>query len=372
MNFAGGHVLVGTPKTDIARLPEGPLLRRRRRPPRCAACSSSTRRATATASTSTTRRSTCPIPPTLQVRPAAGHAGRPSLVWWGSAPRFASLPVMPLVRRGRESPRLTTSASAKRVAATPAPLAVRERGSRRAAGSRAARRIAARTATRSRASSPRARARSLAGSAASAAGRACPAGSAGRRPPTPLREAKASLIARHALRCVVPVLRASRRRFGARAARRRARVGPIVFTLFVAVATAIRRCSRCGSARARSTRRQTRTRRSSARGSRPPRRSPRRRRTGVTVAELASRLKIDAVKAEKLLTQLAVHDRTRIDVDDDAEVRYSVSPGHRRVERSASTRARSSSARSRRPSRRRGRGEEARHPRLRAQTRSSR
>lgn len=47
---------------------------------------------------------------------------------------------------------------------------------------------------------------------------------------------------------------------------------------------------------------------------------------GVTVAELASRLKIDAVKAEKLLTQLAVHDRTRIDVDDDAEVRYSVAP----------------------------------------------
>ena len=47
---------------------------------------------------------------------------------------------------------------------------------------------------------------------------------------------------------------------------------------------------------------------------------------GVTVAELASRLKIDAVKAEKLLTELAVHDRTRIDVDDDAEVRYSVSP----------------------------------------------
>jgi len=45
---------------------------------------------------------------------------------------------------------------------------------------------------------------------------------------------------------------------------------------------------------------------------------------GVTVAELASLLKVDAVKAEKLLTQLAVHDRTRIDVDDDAEVRYSV------------------------------------------------
>jgi SWI/SNF-related matrix-associated actin-dependent regulator 1 of chromatin subfamily A len=47
---------------------------------------------------------------------------------------------------------------------------------------------------------------------------------------------------------------------------------------------------------------------------------------GVTVAELASRLKIDAVKAEHLLTQLAVHDRTRIDVDEDAEVRYSVAP----------------------------------------------
>ncbi|MEA2748368.1 MAG: hypothetical protein QOI41_2511, partial [Myxococcales bacterium] len=47
---------------------------------------------------------------------------------------------------------------------------------------------------------------------------------------------------------------------------------------------------------------------------------------GVTVAELAARLKIDAVKAEKLLTELAVHDRTRIDVDDDAEVRYSIAP----------------------------------------------
>jgi hypothetical protein len=47
---------------------------------------------------------------------------------------------------------------------------------------------------------------------------------------------------------------------------------------------------------------------------------------GVTVAELATRLKIDAVKAEKLLTELAVHDRTRIDVDDDAEVRYSIAP----------------------------------------------
>lgn len=48
---------------------------------------------------------------------------------------------------------------------------------------------------------------------------------------------------------------------------------------------------------------------------------------GITVAELASRLKIDPVQAEHLLTQLAVHDRTRIDVGDDAEVRYSVAPG---------------------------------------------
>jgi hypothetical protein len=48
--------------------------------------------------------------------------------------------------------------------------------------------------------------------------------------------------------------------------------------------------------------------------------------TGVTVAELASRLKIDPVRAEALLTRLAVHDRTRIDVDDDAEVRYSIGP----------------------------------------------
>ncbi|MBS2018573.1 MAG: hypothetical protein JST00_37250 [Deltaproteobacteria bacterium] len=52
---------------------------------------------------------------------------------------------------------------------------------------------------------------------------------------------------------------------------------------------------------------------------------------GVTAAELAKRLKIDAAKAERLLTQLATHERTRIDVDDDAEVRYSVGPGRVRV-----------------------------------------
>ncbi len=45
---------------------------------------------------------------------------------------------------------------------------------------------------------------------------------------------------------------------------------------------------------------------------------------GVTVAELAARLKIDPVRAEALLTKLAVQDGTRIDVDDDAEVRYSI------------------------------------------------
>jgi hypothetical protein len=47
-------------------------------------------------------------------------------------------------------------------------------------------------------------------------------------------------------------------------------------------------------------------------------------RKGVTVAELAARLKIDPVRAEALLTKLAVQDGTRIDVDDDAEVRYSI------------------------------------------------
>lgn len=50
---------------------------------------------------------------------------------------------------------------------------------------------------------------------------------------------------------------------------------------------------------------------------------------GVTAGELAKRLKIDDAKAEELLTQLAVNDRTRIDVDDEAEVRYSVAPEDR-------------------------------------------
>ena len=45
--------------------------------------------------------------------------------------------------------------------------------------------------------------------------------------------------------------------------------------------------------------------------------------TGVTVAELAARLKVEPARAEALLTELTVHDRTRIDVDDEAEIRYS-------------------------------------------------
>lgn len=49
-------------------------------------------------------------------------------------------------------------------------------------------------------------------------------------------------------------------------------------------------------------------------------------RAGVTAAELARELQIDAARADKLLTELTVHDRTRIDVGDDAEVRYSIAP----------------------------------------------
>jgi hypothetical protein len=47
---------------------------------------------------------------------------------------------------------------------------------------------------------------------------------------------------------------------------------------------------------------------------------------GVTAAGLAKALAIDEAFADRLLTSLAVHDRTRIDVGDDAEVRYSVAP----------------------------------------------
>ena len=46
--------------------------------------------------------------------------------------------------------------------------------------------------------------------------------------------------------------------------------------------------------------------------------------TGITERELSKVLGIEASRAEQLLTSLAVHDRTRIDVGEDAEVRYSV------------------------------------------------
>lgn len=44
---------------------------------------------------------------------------------------------------------------------------------------------------------------------------------------------------------------------------------------------------------------------------------------GVTAAELAERLELPEERADALLTQLAVHEKTRIDVGDDAEIRYS-------------------------------------------------
>jgi hypothetical protein len=47
---------------------------------------------------------------------------------------------------------------------------------------------------------------------------------------------------------------------------------------------------------------------------------------GVTAEELGKALAIEPTRADKLLTELAVHERTRIDVGDDAEVRYSVAP----------------------------------------------
>jgi hypothetical protein len=50
---------------------------------------------------------------------------------------------------------------------------------------------------------------------------------------------------------------------------------------------------------------------------------------GVTAAGLAKTLQIEPARADQLLTALAVHDRTRIDVGDDAEVRYSVASGLR-------------------------------------------
>jgi hypothetical protein len=49
--------------------------------------------------------------------------------------------------------------------------------------------------------------------------------------------------------------------------------------------------------------------------------------SGVTASALGKTLGIESAYADKLLTQLTVHDRTRIDVGDDEEgVRYSVAP----------------------------------------------
>ncbi len=47
---------------------------------------------------------------------------------------------------------------------------------------------------------------------------------------------------------------------------------------------------------------------------------------GVSVPVLAKTLGIEPAQADKLLTSLAVHDRTRIDVSDDAVVVYSAGP----------------------------------------------
>ncbi len=51
-----------------------------------------------------------------------------------------------------------------------------------------------------------------------------------------------------------------------------------------------------------------------------------RSREGVTAKDLAKELSIDPERADRLLTQLTVHDKTRIDVGEDAMVRYSVAP----------------------------------------------
>lgn len=45
---------------------------------------------------------------------------------------------------------------------------------------------------------------------------------------------------------------------------------------------------------------------------------------GATAAEVAKTLGVDEARADALLTKLAASDRTRIDVGDDAEIRYSV------------------------------------------------
>ena len=46
----------------------------------------------------------------------------------------------------------------------------------------------------------------------------------------------------------------------------------------------------------------------------------------MTARGLAQRLDVDEARADRLLTSLAVHDRVRVDVADDAEVRYRIEP----------------------------------------------
>jgi hypothetical protein len=48
--------------------------------------------------------------------------------------------------------------------------------------------------------------------------------------------------------------------------------------------------------------------------------------SGISVTELARVLGVDSSHADRLLTSLAVEDKTRIDVGEDAEVRYTVAP----------------------------------------------
>jgi hypothetical protein len=50
---------------------------------------------------------------------------------------------------------------------------------------------------------------------------------------------------------------------------------------------------------------------------------------GITASQLAKTLGIALEHADRLLTSLAVHDRTRVDVDDEAEVWFSVPPSPR-------------------------------------------
>jgi hypothetical protein len=53
---------------------------------------------------------------------------------------------------------------------------------------------------------------------------------------------------------------------------------------------------------------------------------------GITASSLAKALDVEEEHADRLLTALTVHDRTRVDVGDDAEVVYSVPPDRLREE----------------------------------------